>query len=124
VVGTSLDQMWVSERLAALVAQDRQASDPPAILAGYEEPSMLFALGGDIALTDGRGAAELGADRGGIALVEDGERPQFLARLAELEDSATPLDDLSGFNYSRGKPVHVTLYRVAPLHPEGTPKVQ
>ena len=74
--------------------------------------------------TDGRGAAELGADRGGIALVEDGERPQFLARLAELEDSATPLDDLSGFNYSRGRFVHVTLYRVAPLHPVSMPSVR
>ena len=60
----------------------------------------------------------------GLALVEDDERPQFLARLAELEDSATAMDDLSGFNYSRGRTVHVTLYRVAPLHPASIPRVR
>jgi hypothetical protein len=85
---------------------------------------MLFALGADIALSDGRGAAEMGANQGGIALIEDGERPRFLARLAELEDSAVALDDLSGFNYSRGRSVHVTLYRVAPLHPVTPPSVR
>jgi hypothetical protein len=25
------------------------------------------------------------------------------------------VDELSGFNYARGKPEHVTVYRVAPL---------
>jgi 4-amino-4-deoxy-L-arabinose transferase-like glycosyltransferase len=123
-VGPRLNQLWVSERLAALVAKDRQPSDPPPMLAGYEEPSLMFALGADTVLTDGRGAAELGANKGGLALVEDGERPRFLARLAELEDSAAAVDDLSGFNYSHGGPVHVTLYRVAPLHPMPSPIVR
>ena len=54
------------------------------MLAGYEEPSLVFALGADVALTDGAGAAEQGADQGGLALVDDDERPRFLARLAEL----------------------------------------
>jgi hypothetical protein len=34
------------------------------------------------------------------------------------------VDDLSGFNYSHGGPVHVTLYRVAPLHPMPSPIVR
>jgi 4-amino-4-deoxy-L-arabinose transferase-like glycosyltransferase len=123
-VGPGLHQLWVSERLAALVVKDRQPSDPPPMLAGYEEPSLMFALGADTVLTDGRGAAELGANKGGLALVEDAERPRFLARLAELEDSAAVLDDVSGFNYSHGGPVHVTLYRVAPLHPQPAPIVR
>jgi 4-amino-4-deoxy-L-arabinose transferase-like glycosyltransferase len=123
-VGPGLHQLWVTERLAALVAKDRDPSDPPPILAGYEEPSLVFALGADTVLTDGRGAAETGANKGGLALVEDGEQPNFLARLAELQDSATPLDDLSGYNYSHGGPVHVTLYRVAPLQPQPSPSVR
>jgi 4-amino-4-deoxy-L-arabinose transferase-like glycosyltransferase len=122
LVGPHLDRLWVSERLAALVAKDRQPNDPPPILAGYEEPSLVFALGKDVDLTDGRGAAEQGAHTGGLALVADEERPKFLARLAELEDAATELDDLTGFNYSRGRSVHVTLYRVAPLAPVPTPE--
>jgi 4-amino-4-deoxy-L-arabinose transferase-like glycosyltransferase len=119
-----LDRVWVSQKLAALVAADRSASDPPPMLAGYQEPSLVFALGWDVRLTDGRGAAEQGAKTGGLALVDDQERPSFLARLAELEANAAPLNDVSGFNYSRGRPVHVTVYRIAPLNPAAAPHVQ
>jgi 4-amino-4-deoxy-L-arabinose transferase-like glycosyltransferase len=118
-VAPGLTQLWVSESLAALVAKDRTLNDPPPVLAGYTEPSLVFALGADVGLTDGRGAAEWGARQGGLALVEDSERPQFLARLAELEADAAIADDLSGINYSRGKPVHVTVYRVTA--PAGLP---
>ncbi|HWC63633.1 MAG TPA: glycosyltransferase family 39 protein [Rhizomicrobium sp.] len=123
-VGPGLDQLWISQRLAALVAKDREASDPPPMLAGYQEPSLVFALGWNVSLTDGRGAADQGAKTGGLALVDDQERPSFLARLAELEANASAVDDLSGFNYSRGRSVHVTLYRVAPLNSVSTPHVQ
>jgi 4-amino-4-deoxy-L-arabinose transferase-like glycosyltransferase len=116
-----LNQLWLTPRLAALVAKDRQPSDPPPMLAGYEEPSLVFALGADTILSDGRGAAELGANTGGLALVQDDERPAFFARLAELEANATAVDDLSGVNYSRGRAVHITLYRIVPSHPVSTP---
>jgi 4-amino-4-deoxy-L-arabinose transferase-like glycosyltransferase len=116
-IGPLLTQFWFSERLAVTAVKDRQPYDPPPALAGYEEPSMVFALGADVALTDGKGAAELGLRRGGLALVDDDNRPAFLARLAELQGSADAVDMVSGFNYSRGKPAHVTLYRVAPLEP-------
>ncbi len=116
-IGPLLTQFWFSERLAQTALKDRQPYDPPPMLAGYEEPSMVFALGADVALTDGKGAAELGLKRGGLALVDDDNRPAFLARLAELQGSADTVDTVSGFNYSRGKSSHVTLYRVAPLEP-------
>jgi 4-amino-4-deoxy-L-arabinose transferase-like glycosyltransferase len=111
-VAPRLDQLWVTTRLAALVARDAAPADPPPVLAGYEEPSMLFALGADTRLSNGRGAADLGAATGGLALVEDRQRSAFLARLAEKQADATAVDTVSGFNYSRGKPVHVTIYRV------------
>ena len=76
---------------------------------------MLFAFGKDVVLATGAGAAEAGAKSGGLALVEDAERGAFLARLAELQADAKPLDDVSGFNYSRGRKVHVTVYRVAQM---------
>jgi len=113
--GPGLTQLWMSERLQARVLKDRMPDDPPPALAGYEEPSLVFALGKDVNLTDGKGAAEQGAARGGLALVDDFERSAFLARLAELQSDATVADDVSGFNYSRGKKVHVTLYRVRKL---------
>jgi hypothetical protein len=114
-VGPRLSSLWVSERLKTLVAQYAQPGDPPPALAGYQEPSMLFALGADVVLTDGAGAAEAGAHDGGLALVEDAEQGAFFARLAELQTDANVQGKLSGFNYSRGKSVHITLYRVAQL---------
>ncbi len=113
--GPHLTQLWMSERIAALVAKDADPSDPPPALAGFEEPSLMFALGADINLTDGAGAAKQGANLGGLALVDDYERPAFLAHLAELQSDAVPLNDVSGFNYSRGKTVHVTIYRMRKL---------
>ncbi|MBS0279864.1 MAG: glycosyltransferase family 39 protein [Proteobacteria bacterium] len=116
-VGTAprLTQLWVSERLAAQVARHENPNDPPPAIAGFQEPSLVFALGADVNLTDGPGAAKQGADQGGLALVDDFERPAFLAHLAELQSDAVPVDELSGFNYSRGKKVHVTIYRMRKL---------
>ena len=121
-VGPLLTRLWVSEAAAALVARDHKDSDPPPVLAGYTEPSLVFALGADVGLTDGRGAAEWGANKGGLALVDDSERPQFLAHLAELQADAAGLDEVSGFNYSRGRPVHVTVYRVTGLRDLPSPQ--
>jgi 4-amino-4-deoxy-L-arabinose transferase-like glycosyltransferase len=111
-----LPQLWMTERLKPLAQANTQPGDPPLALAGYQEPSMLFAFGKDVLLTDGSGAADAGAKSGGLALVEDAEQGAFLARLAELQADAAPVGDLRGFNYSRGRRQHVTLYRVAPLH--------
>jgi hypothetical protein len=52
---------------------------------------------------------------GSLALVEDEARGDFLARLAELQADAKQVGELSGMNYSRGRKVHVILYRVAQL---------
>jgi hypothetical protein len=112
-VAPRLDDLWVTQRLKHMVALTSEPGDPAPALAGYEEPSMLFAFGADTLLRDGAGAAEAVARHGGLALVEDGERGPFLARLAELQADATEKGEVSGFNYSRGRKVHVTVYRVA-----------
>ncbi len=112
-VAPRLDQLWVTERLRPLVALASEPGDPAPALAGYEEPSMLFDFGADVVLSDGAGAADAVAHQGGLALVEDSERGPFLARLAELQADAAAKGEVSGFNYSRGRKVHVTVYRVA-----------
>ena len=114
-VAPRLDELWVTQRLKHMVALTSEPGDPAPALAGYEEPSMLFAFGADTVLSDGAGAAEAVARHGGLALVEDTERGPFLARLAELQADATEKGEISGFNYSRGRAVHVTIYRVARL---------
>ncbi len=120
-VGPHLTDLWVSKRLAVLVARDSQPGDPPPAAAGFQEPSLVFALGADLNLTDGAGAAKQGADRGGLALVDDFARPAFLAHLAELQSDAVPVDEIDGFNYSRGKKVHVTIYRMRRVTYQMTP---
>lgn len=112
-VAPRLDQLWVTERLKPLVTLASEPGDPAPALAGYEEPSMLFDFGADVVLSDGAGAADAVAHQGGLALVEESERGPFLARLAELQADAAPKGEVTGFNYSRGRKVHVTIYRVA-----------
>jgi len=112
-----LDQIWVSPREAEMVARHMKQGDPLPVLAGYTEPSALFLIGTETRLaSNGRDAAAFAAAQGGLAAIEDGQRPRFLAHLAELEADATKIDELSGFNYSRGRPVHITLFRVTPPH--------
>ncbi len=113
--GPRLTQFWLADELAALVKQDSRPGDPPPAVAGYQEPSLVFALNANLNLTTGRAAAAQGANRGGLALVDDREQPAFLARLAELQSDAIPLARVTGFNYSRGKRVTITLYRVREL---------
>jgi 4-amino-4-deoxy-L-arabinose transferase-like glycosyltransferase len=107
-----LDRLWVSPRAAAAVAALSRPGDPPPALAGYEEPSLVFLLGTQTRLTDGYGAAEAGAAQGGLAVVEESERPAFQAHLAELEADAGEVGSLTGFDYSRGRPVRIRIYRV------------
>ena len=116
LVAPGLEQLWISERLKTLVAAATKPGDPSPAIAGYQEPSLVFALGADVVLSDGAGAADAGARSGGLALIEDSEKGAFLARLAELQADAMPVADLSGFNYSRGREQHVTIYRVAQLY--------
>ncbi len=119
-----LDEIWVSPRAAVLIARHKQAGDPPPALAGYTEPSLVFLLGTETRLTNGTGAAEAGAFQGGLALIEDSERSAFLAHLAELEGDAVVVDEMTGLNYSRGRKVHLTLYRVSANHDMSVPPAE
>jgi 4-amino-4-deoxy-L-arabinose transferase-like glycosyltransferase len=110
-------QVWMSPHAAALVAKDRLPGDPPVVLAGYVEPSLVFLLGTDTQIENGPGAAQAAAQSGGLALVEDHERIKFLTALSKLGGTARPVDQMSGFNYSRGRHEHITFYRVTAASP-------
>ncbi|HEX4505717.1 MAG TPA: glycosyltransferase family 39 protein [Alphaproteobacteria bacterium] len=120
-VGPRLDRLWVSAREATLLKKDSRPGDPPPVLAGFTEPSAVFLNGTNTGLSDGAGAAEITVNEGGLAAVEDHEREAFLAHLAEREADAEPVDELTGFNYSRGRKVHITIYRVDAMHDIAAP---
>lgn len=112
-----LQPLWVSSRAAALVAKDARPGDPPVVLAGFEEPSLVFLLGTNTRLAvDGAAAADAVANDGGLALIEAHERDSFVNRLAEMGADVTKVDAMTGLNYSRGKQVAITVYRVASVH--------
>jgi len=123
-VGPRLEQLWVSPRAAAAAVALSKPGDPPPALAGYVEPSLVFLLGTETRQTDGRGAAEVGAAQGGLALVEDREQPAFTAHLAELEADASQVGSVWGFNYSRGRCVRIRIYRVTPVREEILPPAE
>ena len=50
------DQIWMSPHLAARVAKDKQPNDPPVVLAGYVEPSLIFLLGTNTQIENGGNA--------------------------------------------------------------------
>ncbi len=109
-----LPDLWLSPRMAAAVARHAESHDPPVVTAGYAEPSIQFLLGTQTSLDDGADAARATAKSGGLALVSEDERESFLAGLANGGARATALEDIAGLNYSRGRKIRITLYRVAP----------
>jgi 4-amino-4-deoxy-L-arabinose transferase-like glycosyltransferase len=113
-VASHIDQIWMSPKAQALVAKDRLPGDPPVVLSGYVEPSLVFLLGTHTVIANSTEAAGLLAKQGGLALVEDHTRQKFLTALGAHAAVARPLDELSGFDYSAGHREHITVYRVTP----------
>ena len=48
---------------------------------------------------------------------DSGESESFLKLVTEAGGTAEALDEISGLNYSRGRPTRITLYRVVPRAP-------
>ena len=114
-VAGHVDQIWVSPKAAALVTRDKRPGDPPVVLSGYVEPSLVFLLGTDTFIETPEDAANVSAKLGGLALVEDKTRARYMKRLAVTGAMAKPVDELSGFNYSQGRRIHIIFYRVTPV---------
>jgi 4-amino-4-deoxy-L-arabinose transferase-like glycosyltransferase len=107
--------IWPTRAAVDLVSRHRMTPGPPVAVAGYTEPSIVFALGTQTLLTGGAGAARYLADRpGALALIENDEAAKFTAALASLGMKARRLGTASGFNTARGRLTRLTLYRAAP----------
>jgi 4-amino-4-deoxy-L-arabinose transferase-like glycosyltransferase len=107
-----LTELWLSPRLADAVARHAQAGDPPVVTAGYAEPSIAFLLGTKTALDDGPGAGHAAAAAGGLVLISADQRAAFLDAITAEGARADALEEIAGLNYSRGRNVQITLYRV------------
>jgi hypothetical protein len=112
-VAPQLQALWLSPRAATAAAKSRHPGDPPVVLAGYVEPSLVFLMGNDTRIETGESAAKLSAEEGGLVWVDDREKAMFLAALPRLGASAFAVDRLDGLDYSKGRKEQLTLYRVS-----------
>ncbi len=109
-----LQQIWLSPRLYEAAERDAHPGDPPVIVSGYTEPSLVFLLGTKTHIAGGQQAAEIAAAQGGLALVENKQQAVFLDTLRAHGATAQAVEEVNGINYSRGRKAHVTVYRVTP----------
>jgi len=114
-VAPSLKPLWVSQRAAELLVQ--ADLDPrngvtigPVTVAGYAEPSLVFALGTETELGDGADAAQALAE-GRPALVESRQDQAFRDTIAKAGTQAVVAGRVRGFDYSVGREVVLTLWR-------------
>ncbi|MBL8643855.1 MAG: glycosyltransferase family 39 protein [Rhodospirillaceae bacterium] len=106
------DDLNLSTRLAETLA--RHAPGRPAILVGYGEPSAVFLLGTDTLTTNPEHAASLlAASPGAITAVEESALPALAEFMAGVGKNIVRLDAVSGYNYSRGRPVTLVVVTAA-----------
>ena len=113
-----LEPLWLSQRIALALEATGLAPRAgvvagPVQIAGYSEPSLIFALGTDTGLGGGAEAAKAVAD-GRPAVVERSAQPQFLAALKAAGLSPRPAGAISGVDYSNARDMTLTLYRGEP----------
>lgn len=112
-VAPALTEFRLSPQIAAAVARHARPDDPPVVIAGYAEPSAIFLLGTDTVLTVGAAAGEIAARKGGLAVIEAGDRPAFLEAISQGSALAMPLEEIRGINYSNGSRLTLGVYRVS-----------
>ncbi len=108
-----IDTLWPSRSAAALV-NDRDRVLRPVVVAGYAEPSIVFLLGTATKLANGPEAAlVLSKLPETLVLVGNREDAAFRAALKKDSISVDSLGQVSGFDYSNGRAVTLTLYETA-----------
>ncbi len=108
-----LSPLWLSERVARILESEqllpRQGAPAPVMLAGYAEPSLVFALGTTTELGDGTEAAAAIADFR-TAVVEDRQEEAFRQALDARGLEVRQIREVSGLNYSRGAASRLRIY--------------
>jgi len=118
-----LEPIWMSRETARLM--EEAMLDPkggltsgPVEVAGYAEPSLVFALGTRTGLEDAEAAATALA-QGRPAIVERSEEKAFLAALTTRNIAFRRVGAVSGVNYSNGDETTLTVY--GPVRPPAGP---
>lgn len=113
-----MEPLWLSQRVELALASSnlapREGVTPgPVEIAGYAEPSLVFALGTTTGLGGPEEAVKAVAE-GRPAVVEAQEQAAFLAAMKAAGLTPRPVKTVSGVNYSNGDETRLTLYRGEP----------
>lgn len=114
----NLEPLWLSRRTEEVLARaqllPRQGIAPPPIaVAGYAEPSLVFALGTSTDLGDVPEAIEALAEQR-PAVVEGREQKAFEAALKAQGIKAREIGRIEGLDYSNGDETTLRVYAPAP----------
>lgn len=110
-----LDALWTSDRTSTAMTRlginPRDGLTPgPVAVAGYAEPSIVFALGAETELKDVAAAVDALAD-GRPALVEARQETAFRAAADARRLAAEQVGEVKGYDYSEGDPVALSIWR-------------
>jgi len=108
-----LQDLWIAQRAEQVVNSVSTNNRPPVAVAGFTEPSIVFALGTDTVLCDGTGAAtHLEQYPAAIVIVDDDAEPGFLAACTGNQIPVAPFGPptLRGFNYTKGRWLNLHFY--------------
>ena len=115
----SLEPLLISTRTAAVLEAarllPRQGIAPaPIAVAGYAEPSLVFALGTTTDLGDAQDAVTALAEHR-PAIVESREQARFQAGAKALGLTPDKIGEVKGTNYSNGDETDLSIYAPEPL---------
>ena len=112
-----IEAMWLAPRLQASLARVAPGLPPERFgIVGHAEPSTLFAIGGGLRLLPGGPAAAefLAEAPGRVVAVGNRQEAAFQVEAAARGLALRELATVSGYNYSRGRPITLLLYRTEP----------
>ncbi|MDF2370517.1 MAG: glycosyltransferase family 39 protein [Rhizobiaceae bacterium] len=116
VVLPHIDQMWVSRQIATQFHLQKACKDSVLASATFHEPSLVFLAGTKTLLAGPDSAAQhiMADPKCALAAVPAADAPAFLAALSASGAKAEGSEPISGFNYSKGKEISITLYHIVP----------
>lgn len=113
----SAEKLWLSRSIAAVMTKhygDRESDMPQLAAAKYHEPSMVFLLGTETRLVSPEDAAQHVADQpNGVAVVRKRYDERFRNQADKLGVPVECFDELTGYNYTKGKSMTLLFYRKA-----------
>lgn len=112
-----LQQLWVADR-AVRVAKSVAEPALPALVVGYQEPSLVFLLGTGTRLVDAKGAvAALEAHQSSVAIVASTSASEFVRLAHSRAVALREIARIEGIDPVHGRPIELEVWKL--LRPSG-----